>query len=302
MPQAIPLLVLGGFLGAGKTTLLNRLLADSEGARIAVLVNDFGSIAVDSRLVASADADTIELSNGCICCSIGSSLMETLLRLLARPVPPERLVIEASGVADPARIAAIGLAGDAFRLESIVTVIDAETVRCRAADPLVGDTVRRQIAAADLLVLNKSDLVEAHELDAVRSWLEAVAAVPIVVTAQAAVPPALLIGADRLPSLAHAATADHGEQFGQWVLAADRPFRRAALAEALDSFGSRLWRAKGFLRLAEQPDAVLLLQLVGRRWSLAAAPAGAAPEGVVLIGPPQTDGQAVIETLRSALA
>src|SRR5689334_9991881 len=101
--MAIPLTVIGGFLGAGKTTLVNHLLRGGHGRRIAVMVNDFGAINIDAELVADRAADTISLANGCICCSIGDSLMLALIELLHRPDPPEHLVIEASGVADPAR-------------------------------------------------------------------------------------------------------------------------------------------------------------------------------------------------------
>ena len=103
----LPVTVVGGYLGAGKTTLLNRLLADTQGRRLAVLVNDFGAVNIDAGLIANRDGETISLVNGCVCCSIGDNLGMTLYDLAERPDGPEHIVIEASGVADPARIAMV---------------------------------------------------------------------------------------------------------------------------------------------------------------------------------------------------
>src|SRR5690606_2876151 len=105
----IPLTVLSGFLGSGKTTLLNNLLATTSGRRIAVLVNDFGPINIDARLISRHDGQTISLTNGCICCSIGSGLDAALIDVLERKPQPDWIVIEASGVSDPGRIADVGL-------------------------------------------------------------------------------------------------------------------------------------------------------------------------------------------------
>ncbi len=104
-PGPIPVTVIGGYLGSGKTTLLNQLLSQTVGQRIAVLVNDFGDIGIDGDLIAAADGDTITLTNGCVCCRIGSDLMTALWSVRDRQDPPEHLIIEASGIADPAPIA-----------------------------------------------------------------------------------------------------------------------------------------------------------------------------------------------------
>jgi len=173
-PARIPLTVIGGFLGAGKTTLLNRVLTRSA-RRAAVLVNDFGPIDVDAGLVARHDGDTISLSNGCVCCSIGSGLEDALCRVLALDPPPQWIVIEASGVSDPARIAQVGMADPALQLESVVVVADAAQLRAQADDPLLSDTVRRQIDSAGLLILNKTDLVTPDERVRLRAWLDGLA-------------------------------------------------------------------------------------------------------------------------------
>lgn len=168
---AIPLTLLGGFLGAGKTTLLNHLLADNQGQRIAVLVNDFGPLNIDASLVARHDGETISLTNGCVCCSMGGGLEEALIRVLDREPGPDWIVIEASGVSDPARIAQVGMSDPLIQLESVVVMVDAENILEQADDRLLADTIQRQIMAADVLIINKTDLVTPQQLERVRQEL-----------------------------------------------------------------------------------------------------------------------------------
>jgi len=132
---SLPLTVIGGFLGAGKTTLVNRLLSGDHGLRIAVLVNDFGRINIDAALIRSRTEDTISLANGCACCTIAGDLTKTLIGLAARKDPPEAIVLEASGLADPVGIAQVALANPALRLDGILAVVDAEAALRWAADP-----------------------------------------------------------------------------------------------------------------------------------------------------------------------
>ena len=170
----IPMVVLGGWLGSGKTTLLNRLLRCADaGERIAVLVNDVGEVNLDVDLVASRDGDIVELTNGCICCSIGESLSVTLRDLVLNDRPPDRVVIEASGIAEPDRVAAYG---DRRRLrpDGVVVVVDATDLVARAADQHHGPLVRRQVEAADLLLVTKADLA-ADGGTAARAWCAEVA-------------------------------------------------------------------------------------------------------------------------------
>lgn len=159
--------VLGGYLGSGKTTLLNRLLSASP-EPVVVLVNDFGDITVDKDLILGASGDTIELANGCICCSMTDGFVDALDAI--RPLPPGRVVIEASGVADPASVAAYAHR-PGFRLDGIVVTVDATDVRRRIDDRYVGDTVAAQIRSADLVLATKTDLDDAAPLDDLRRWL-----------------------------------------------------------------------------------------------------------------------------------
>jgi G3E family GTPase len=193
--DAIPFTVIGGFLGAGKTTLLNRLLRGATGRRFAVLVNDFGALDIDGGLVADHGGDTIALANGCLCCTIGDSLVTTLLSLLERPERFDHIVVEASGVADPGRIADLAVLEPRLARDGVIVVVDAAEVRARAADRRVGDTITRQLAAADLLVLNKTDL--AHDLAVLRGWLSTHSAAPLLEARHADVPLDLLFGLDR---------------------------------------------------------------------------------------------------------
>ena len=180
----IPVLVIGGYLGAGKTTLINKMLSDAT-QRIAVVVNDFGSVNIDASLIRERHNDTIELTNGCICCAVGESLADVLFTILERTELPDVVVIEASGVANPAAVAAFAHI-DGFHHLGNVVLIDALHAADTAMDPLVGRTFALQAQTAHLLAITKTDEAEEPSVAYVRDLVSSLApTAPIVLSSTA---------------------------------------------------------------------------------------------------------------------
>jgi len=174
----IPVTVLTGFLGAGKTTLLNRILTEQHGLKLAVIENEFGEVVVDNQLVISSDEELFEMNNGCICCSVRGDLIRILGRLLKRKDKLDGILIETTGLANPAPVAQTFFTDDemrsAFRLDAIITVVDAKHVSTHLDQ---GDESVKQIGFADRIVLNKTDLVSADELSALEARIKSINAV-----------------------------------------------------------------------------------------------------------------------------
>ena len=285
----IPFTVIGGFLGAGKTTLLNQWLADPQGERLAVLVNDFGAINIDATLLAPAaldgNAQVMALSNGCVCCSIGGDLAEALTRVLALQPAPDRIVVEASGVSDPGRIAQVALADPQLVPDGVVVLVDATAFLHQLADPLLADSLVRQLQAADVLVVHKVDAVAADALHALQQRLGTLAPGTTQVTAvHGQVPWPVLRG----PHLASAHALARGEpahdhRFESWQCQLLRQPEALELRDWLRPAPAGLLRLKGWLPCAD--GRWVELQWAGRHGSVKplaqVPPAGAA---VVAIG------------------
>ena len=273
IPGAIPVTVIGGYLGSGKTTLLNALLRGDHGRRLAVLVNDFGSINIDADLITAHGGDTISLANGCICCTLQDNLGATLYALAARTDPPDQIVVEASGVADPSRIGHYAMSLPGLYLDAVIVVADAEGVRRQAGDKYVGDIVLQQLAGADLLVLTKTDLVAPQVVQEVRRWLEAqMPGVPCLEASGGQVPPALILGLRRAragrdyePHEHVHGEEPHDHRFVQVTYTAEEPLDRGALVAAIDALPPGVVRAKGIFYLADAPGEQVILQMAGRR-------------------------------------
>jgi G3E family GTPase len=300
----LPAVIVGGYLGAGKTTLVNHLLRHAGGRRIAVMVNDFGAIDIDADLIESRDDEVIGIAGGCVCCSVGSDLIGALVGLPERTPPPELVLIETSGVALPGSVARSVRLAAGIEVDAVVVLADAETIRARAGDPYVGDIVLRQLADADLLVLNKVDLVAPAGLPALRDWLDAVAPRARRIEAvEARVAVDVLLGSadggDPSPRVADVLGARHTDPDGAPLrrpsnaadvfesagFRLDVPVDPAALAAALADPSLGLVRAKG---IVVAPDGTtVVVQVVGPRTRVSpvAEGAGAALAGrLVAIG------------------
>ncbi|MEI7443620.1 MAG: GTP-binding protein [Burkholderiales bacterium] len=293
----LPAVVVGGWLGAGKTTLVNRVLRAAGGRRIAVMVNDFGDVSIDADLIESRDGSVMNLAGGCVCCAVGSDLVEALVALPAREPGFDLVLVETSGVAMPASVARAVRLVPGIEVEGTVVLVDAETVRARADDRHVGDTVRQQLAEADLLVLNKLDLVADDARADLRDWLRAAAPrAPVVEAVEADVPVDVVLGLTAAVPASEAPrafgttrpAAPAADTFESASFELEGRYDPAALASALADPTLGLVRAKGLLRDPAGGRAVL--QAVGARVRSVPAPTGSpasaadAPTRLVVIG------------------
>jgi len=281
-PFPIPITIIAGFLGAGKTTLLNRILRTEHGLRVAVLVNDFGEIDIDAQLLDVGENDTmVTLPNGCICCTLFGNLVSVVQNLVQAPEPPEHIIVEASGVSSPKDVAAIlevSTLQNLVTLDSIVTVVDAEIVRRLSRVVMFSES---QIRSADILLVNKIDLIDDEILAELIDWIQGITPdARILKTAYAQVPLDLILGVDHqakaniLPDLTTQLDEgdphrhhqpDHSQLFETWSYATDKPLNREAVQTVLDNFPTSIYRGKGFLHFADSPEHRYVLQIVGKR-------------------------------------
>jgi G3E family GTPase len=279
----VPILLVAGFLGAGKTTVVNHLLAHAEGRRIAAVVNDFGAINIDAELIAGASDGVVSLANGCICCSLEGDLLRTLAALLRRDPQPEYIMIETSGIADPADVVRNLMDPVIFReapLETVLCVVDATTPVARLDDALL----KSQLRAADVVALSKVDLVNSTMRAELRAAIGGIRPAAVVVDAiNGEVPTALLFPAEpgRLPAPRERGPRRPSEErFETLSWSADRPLSLSRLQQAIVRLAPKLARAKGLFETTEQPGRLTVFQFAGGRATLV-------PGGIVTADAPR---------------
>jgi G3E family GTPase len=277
MPSRVPLTIIGGFLGSGKTSLLNHILSKSSGRRIAVLVNDFGEINIDAKLIVSVEGETISLANGCVCCTIRDDLLNEVIKLLGRDPLPDHIVIETSGVSRPVSVAETFLAPAAQGLvdvHNMISMLDADLT----VDPNAGygDLAFDQIKVADIIVINKTDLITPRQLAVLRRQVETLAPRARVWETSHGIVPLELIFDDCLSAAmsevkhphepAHR-NHEHGPegQFEAWSYQGGAAWSFKALERAVTSLPKGIYRAKGTVRLDVSTGDYGIFHLTGRR-------------------------------------
>jgi G3E family GTPase len=296
LANPVPLTLISGFLGSGKTTVLNELLSGNHGLRLAVIVNDFGSVNIDASLIKAEDSAMISLENGCICCSASGQLSEAIDNVIGFEDPPDAIVVEASGIADPQSTLFLAMTNKKIKLDGLVTVVDADSVLERLNEKRLEALIGRQIEAADVVLLNKTDLVSKERIAEIQKWIAGKAPQAVVVESKFGnVLPAVLVGLesayfeenkDPKTEMRH---HHHDDELETWTFSSTIPMERVAFIEVIKSLPATVIRAKGILQMKDEPAHRVIFQLVGKRWELtqAAGWADEAPQSsLILIGLP----------------
>ena len=268
--RRVPVTLLGGYLGAGKTTVINELLARTD-RPLAVLVNDVGAVNVDAALIRRRHGDTIELTDGCVCCSLSRGLADAFDELRRRETPPDHVVLEMSGIADPARVAPWA-DSTGFRLDSTVVLVDADQFMSQVENPVLAPLIEAQVKAADLLLLTKTDLADPPNVDATRARVSTINADVPVLDPGGPGPSAALVHTGTRRPAGFTALADPSlfDVHHVRTINLDDPISLDGLHEVLDSLPSQVLRAKAVIRSTD--DELYMVQVVGSRRAVTPMP------------------------------
>lgn len=285
MTKRIPFTVIGGFLGAGKTSLLNHWLHSQNVPRTALLVNDFGELNIDASLISQQHGDTIALTNGCVCCNLGDDLSQALISVLDADPPFDAVIVEASGVSDPGRIAQMAMAAPELQRDVVFVLVDASMFLIQWLDPLLVDTLSRQLRSADIVVLNKVDLIDdATHLMLTEHLAVHAPGVPIIDATDGRVPPEVvndITFLNQYPKhgciccendLNHHENL-HANQFESWIAHPNQIWSLDQWRQTFLGLNGKVLRLKGFVRSHE--FGWTEIQLAGNRLKL--NPASAFP-------------------------
>ena len=304
----VPFTVIGGFLGAGKTTLLNHLLTQSSGIRFAVLVNDFGELNIDESLISSHEGQTISLANGCVCCSISDDFNQTMINLVNRIEEFDQVLVEASGVSEPDRIMDIARLDPELSPSGIVVLVDAAEVQNHSTDLYISNTVLKQLQTAELLIVNKSDLVSREKLAELEAWLEDVSPTIVRLNTSGGVVPVQMIFGEQIKGNGFSdkpygetnRTEDsnyshHNHQFKSLALNSSKKLNRNTFEIWCNALPPSVIRGKGILYFGDEPGNSWVWQKVGGKSSIKKFSGDSSNSDLVLIGTPEMPSSQELE-------